>query len=160
MFDKEYIFYGKHASMVKELNAKFSDEVGRGFFENNYEVYRLAPIVGYIYNQKGVLDKTNETTKVFGDKMLKEAEDLKFNYRVLMMLLLKNMSNEEKLDITFKLDNKDNERKAYDDLYNSYVLGGMEVIYEKLMDTTHEVDELMMNMYEFIENIFMRVYAK
>lgn len=111
MFDKEYVFYGKHARMVKELNAKLNDEVGRGLFATNYDVYRLAPIVGYIYNKKGTVDKTEDnTTKIFRDKMQDESDDLKFNYRVLMMLLLKNKSNEEKLDITFRLDDKDEER--------------------------------------------------
>ena len=49
MFDKEYIFYGKHAMMADKLKAKLDDEVGRGFFGTIYDIYHLAPIVGLIY---------------------------------------------------------------------------------------------------------------
>ena len=51
MFDKEYVFYGKHAAMVKKLTSKLSDEIGKGFFATNYEVYRVAPMVGWIYKR-------------------------------------------------------------------------------------------------------------
>lgn len=38
------------------------------------------------------------------------------------------------MDIAFRMDDKDRERKTYDELYNSYVLGGVEVLYERIFD--------------------------
>ena len=63
MFDKEYMFKGKHAQMVSELQAKLSDQIPRGFFGSNYEVYKIAPIIGYIYQRKSKPDVTSSETK-------------------------------------------------------------------------------------------------
>ena len=86
MFDKEYVFYGKHAKMIDRLKANLSDEIGRGFFNTTYDIYQVAPLVGWLYNRRADVDKTGETTKIFPDKMLKEKRNLIFNYRNLMML--------------------------------------------------------------------------
>ena len=157
MFDREYVFYGKHAEMVEKLKAKLSDEIGTGFFETNYDIYRVAPIVGYIYNRQSEIDKAENTTKVFGDKMMKGKDELTFNYRLIMMLALKK-SPEEIANITFRLDDKDEERKEYDKLYNSYVLGGIEEIYERIFGKDDNIDDYIMNMFDFVNDLNVRIY--
>lgn len=158
MFDKEYIFYGKHATMVKKLTSKLSDELGTNIFATNYDVYRVAPIIGWIYNRKGSIDKTGDITKIFTDKIRDEKDELIFNYRTLMPLVYSHMSSEEKLNITFRLDDKDTERKSYDEVYNAYVLGGVEEIYEKIFNNASSTEEYIMNLYEFIMELNVRLY--
>ena len=70
MFDKEYSFRGSHAEKVTQLTAEF-DKSGNKLFARNYDVYLLAPIVGFLYNRKAEIDKENDKiikpTKIFPD---------------------------------------------------------------------------------------------
>ena len=58
MFDKEYSFKGKHADMVEKLTGSFSITNADGttqnkhkLFERNFDVYLLAPIIGFLYRR-------------------------------------------------------------------------------------------------------------
>lgn len=161
MFDKEYVFYGKHADMVKRMTAKLSDEIGRGFFKTNYEIYQTAPFVGWIYQRRSEVDKGAENTKIFPETMLKGRRDLLFNYRNLMALHFGGHDTEEMMHIAFGLDYKEEERKEYDEIYNSYVLGGVEEMYEQIFEKNNagSVDEYIQNLYEFLEELNMRLYG-
>lgn len=159
MFDKEYIFYGKHAMMVKRLTSKLSDQIGTSLFNTNYDVYRIAPVIGWVYNRKATIEKTGENTKIFADKMIREKDSTVFNYRTLMCLACSHMNLEEEQNIVFKLDDKDEERKPYDELFDAYVLGGVEVIYEKIFTGATTVEEYLMNMYEFLMELNVRFYG-
>lgn len=161
MFDREYVFYGKHAKMIEKLKAYLSDEIGRGFFDTTYDIYQVAPLIGWIYKRRAQIDRTGETTKIFPEKMIKEKNDLVFNYRNMMALHFGDRSAEELMNIAFKLDYNDEARKEYDEIYNSYVLGGLEEMYEQifLKDGASTADEYIQNMYEFLEELNMRLYG-
>ncbi|MBQ4531011.1 MAG: hypothetical protein IJA36_10455 [Lachnospiraceae bacterium] len=161
MFDREYAFYGKHAKMIEKLKANLSDEIGRGFFETTYDIYQVAPFIGWIYRRRSKIDKTEETTKIFQGKMMTEKNDLVFNYRNMMALHFGDRSTEELMNIAFKLDYNDEARKEYDEIYNSYVLGGLEEMYEQifLKDGASTTDEYIQNLYEFLEELNMRLYG-
>lgn len=161
MFDREYYFYGKHADMVKKLTAKWNDEIGASVFERNLDVYEVAPIIGWIYNRKAEVERDeNNKTRVFRDKMLDDRPQLLFNYRNLMLLNGEKLDSEERMDIAFHMDDKDEERKTYDELYNSYVLGGVEVLYERIFGNESKPEEYLMNFYEFLEELEVRIYKK
>lgn len=161
MFDKVYIFSGKHADMVKKLTAKLSDEIGRGFFTTNYEVYQVAPMVGWIYKRTAKVDKSDNITKIFPETMIAGQQDLLFNYRNLMALIYQEKDTEEMMSIAFQLDHEDEKRKQYDEIYNSYVLGGVEEIYERIFENNNagNVDEYIMNLYEFLQELNVRLYG-
>lgn len=157
MFDKQYVFYGKHAKMVKRLTAKLSDEINCGFFATNYDVYRLAPVIGWVYNRVADVDKSGkEETKIFAEKMQNERDDLLFNYRTLMLLKHKEETN--RMDIAFKMDHKEEERKQYDKEYDQLVLGGVEEIYEHIFGEGDTIDEYVMNYHEFLQELNVRLY--
>lgn len=160
MFDKEYVFYGKHAVMVKKLTGKLSDKIGTSLFNTNYDVYRLAPVIGWIYNRKGIMEKTGEVTKIFAEKIIYEKDELVFNYRTLIPLIYANKTLKERLDITFRLDEKDEERKEYDKVYNEYVLGGVEELYERIFNNASSAEEYLMNFYDFIIELNVRLYGE
>ena len=155
MFDKEYRFVGKHAEMVKRLTSVIGPNLSGKIFETNYDVYVVAPLVGYLYNKKAPVDKENQAdsvTKIFRDKMMDETETLKYNYRMLMLLIFRDSSPEERTRIAFKLDNNDEEREKYDMLYDEYVRGGVEVIYNHIFEDADDVDGYLMNLYEFLDD--------
>lgn len=161
MFDKEYVFYGKHADIVKKLTSPLTSTIKKRLFDTNYDVYAVAPLLGYLYNRKAEVDKSSDSnTKVFRDKMMDESDNLKYNYRLLMVLLNKDKSQEELTKIAFKLDNDDNTRAEYDQLYNQYVLGGVEVLSEKILEDASDIDEYLMNAYNFMEEFNNRYYEE
>lgn len=160
MFDKEYFFYGKHADMVKRLTSKLDDEIGKPFFSTNADIYLIAPLIGYIYNRKAeVPQDRSESTKVYITKMFDYKDDMIFNYRNLMLMLYKEDPDKNAVDIAFRMDEKDEERAEFDKIYDSYVLGGLEELYEQIFENGNSTDEYIMNYYEFLQDLNVRWYG-
>ena len=137
-FDREYVFKGKHAQYVIELK--------NAIFNRNIDVLILAPIIGLVYDRKATIDNSEEfvntTTKIFAEQMTHENEKILFNYRLCMLLSDEN-SEEEKIDNAFKYYTANDvehleifERNIK--IYNSYILGGVEVLYELLLKGNKE----------------------
>lgn len=161
MFDKEYAFYGKHAEIVNRLKGNLNSEIGRGLFKTNYNIYSVAPLIGVLYNRKADLDRSEISTKIFTEKMLKESSELQFNYRLLMLFLQKDKTSlDERVELAFKLDDKDDERAMCDAVFESYVRGGIEVLGEKIFSEGNSVDDYLMNFYNFLEEFNTRYYEK
>lgn len=161
MFDKEYVFKGKHAQMVDRLKGVLSTDINKGIFRTNYQIYQIAPIIGYLFKRKAPVDKSDYTSKIFKGEIMDHAEEFKYNYRLLMLLLYKDEKDTEELkNIVFRLDNKDEERIQYDLLYDDYVRGGIEVLYEHIFEDANEPDEYIINLYNFITDFNSRYYAE
>lgn len=161
MFDKEYVFRGKHADMVKRLTGSLGSNIKKSFFETNYDVYLIAPLVGYLYQRRAKVEKGEDnTTKIFADKMMNEKDNTVYNYRILMLMQNKDKPQDELTRIVFKLDNDDEARKQYDELFNEYVLGGVEVLYEKIFGEDSELEDYLMNMYNFLDEFNNRYFAE
>ena len=90
-----------------------------------------------------------------------ESSTLIFNYRLLMMLIDKDTkSNKERCEAAFKLDYDNDKRAPFDAIYDEYVRGGVEVLYEKIFKDAEEDEEYLMNMYNFLEEFYQRYYAE
>jgi len=151
MFDKEYSFRGKHAEHVIKLTAEY-DNKHHKLFQTNYDVYAIAPIVGFLYQRKAELDKsTDEVTKVFGDKMMKEKQNLLFNYRLIMLLDEKHEHDfNKRIDKAFR-DYETEKAIPDEELYEDYVRGGVEVLFEKLIQPASNAEDYLKNLYDFME---------
>jgi len=156
MFDKEYSFRGIHAEKVARLTAEF-DKSGNRLFKRNYDVYMLAPIVGFLYGKKSEIDKegdkTIKPTKIFPDMLMKNKDDLLFNYRLIMLLDKNNEPDfEERVNKAFRYYGTD---RAIEDelLYEQYVRGGVEMIYEKIFNNAQGPSDYLKNLFLFIEEI-------
>lgn len=152
MFDKEYFFRGIHAEKVLKLTTDF-DGQGNKLFQRNFDVYLLAPIVGFLYSVKADLDKGERETKIFADILMREKDDLWFNYRLIMLLDKNNCSDlDERVSKAFRyygsIQAKDDEA-----LFEEYVRGGVDKIYEKLMDEVTNSEAYLKNLFDFIEEI-------
>ena len=154
MFDKEYYFKGIHAEYVNNLTKEY-DDMKHCLFKRNYDVYLLAPIIGFLYQRKSELNSQKEykPTSIFGDMLIKNIDDLMFNYR-LIMLLDKNYEPdiEKRVEKAFRGDNNEEDIN----LYESYVRGGVEVLYEKLMKDVTSPDGYVVRLYEFLEEFDTR----
>lgn len=150
MFNNDYSFKGITAERVNLLTSDF-DGKGNKLFSRNLDVYLLAPLVGFLYSRKADEDKSPKTANILLGQILPVQDDLKFNYRLIMLLDKSNEPDTEKrIDKAFR-EYGSEQAKADEELYEAYVRGGVNVLYEKLMDGVNNQDEYITRLYDFME---------
>ena len=156
MFDKQYRFKGRHALRVDQLTSAFDGESKAQLFGRNVDIYTNAPLIGFLYGRTAELDDTKnpETNQVYnqnvmGDRVIYSQEELMFNFRLIMLLDKQYEPDEDKrIDKAFRHmgeDPKDEER------FDSYVRGGVDVLYEKLIEGATDPEEYINKLFEFVE---------
>jgi len=153
MFDNEYSFRGIHAIKVNKLTSRFDTESTFKLFNRNIDIYIIAPVIGFLYGRQADMDKSNnETAKIMGDRVIKSAEELKYNYRLIMILDSKYEYNlQERIDKAFRYIGTD-KAIADEELFERYVRGGVDVLYEKLVETANSSEDYIYNLYDFMED--------
>ena len=123
----------------------------------NDDVYKVAPLIGFLYNKKVEEDKVKnsssklEETKIFTDQIVKESKYLKINFQLIILLDKEYEKDEEKrMEKAFR-NLADNQGDI--ELFESYVRGGIEILYEKCISDSTQKDDFMYNIKEFIEEI-------
>lgn len=158
MFDKPYRLRGVHAKKARELVAIFDGDSKAQFFKYAKDIYAFAPLVGYLYNRRAELDhtKSEETGdeldyNIMAEQVLSVQEELTLNYCLIMLLDSSYESNEEeRLDKAFRYIGKRPEDEAR---FDEYVRGGIDVLYEKLIEGKGEPDDYVKRLYDFLEEI-------
>lgn len=154
MFDKQIVFTGKHADYLRQLSKGSSNESREWIFSFNYEVLLIAPIVGFLNKRFSTPERdTNiRENNIFLEAINRIRNDLEFTYRVIMLLHdRKSIPIEERLNKAFRYDRDEEKRKSGDEVFMGYLLGGIEVLYEKMIEESHGDDETVQNLYEFVE---------
>lgn len=159
MFDKQYRFKGRHALRVDKLTSVFDDLSKAKLIDRNVDVYANAPLIGFLYGKTADLDNTKNpdtgevyNTNVMGDQVMYSSKELGFNFALIMLLDSNYESDEEKrIDKVFRYPGKD---PADEERFNSYVRGGIDVLYEKLItdDGSRDPDSYIERLYEFVED--------
>lgn len=156
MFDKQYRFKGRHALRVDQLTSMF-DEISKAkLIDRNVDVYANAPLIGFLYGRTADLDdmKNPETGQVYsenvmGDRVIYSSEELQFNFRLIMLLDANYEPDDEKrVDKAFKHIGEDPEDE---ERFDSYVRGGVDVLYEKLIEGATDPYDFIIRLYEFVE---------
>lgn len=164
MFDKQYRFKGRHAVRVDKLTGVFDLNSKAKIFERNVDVYTNAPLVGFLYGRLADPDdeKNPETGQtynqnVMGDRVIYSQEELQFNFRLIMLLDSKYEPDiNKRIDKAFRHmgdDPKDEER------FDKYVRGGVDVLYEKLIDGANSPNDYVTKLYEFLDEFQERFNA-
>jgi len=151
MFDKEYLFRGSHAEKVIKLTSSFDNNKSK-LFSRNIDVYIMAPIIGFLYKRKADIDRsTSEVTKIFAEQLSNERSTLLFIYRLIMLLDKEHEADfNERINKAFRY--YDSEKAAVDEeLFESYVRGGVDVLYEKLLGNITSEEDYLKNLYDFLE---------
>lgn len=142
LISKDFNFNGKHATMVNELQQN-------GLFEFLWQIFVVAPLIGYIYKRKGEPD-TGDKKTIFLGQLTPRYDIIHFIYK--LILLADNInegSPEERIKKAFM--NIDTESAKPDEqLFLLYLLGGVEVLYEKLLERSTDI---MDNLKSFLEEI-------
>lgn len=155
IFSGDYQFRGNHAEKVNRLTAGIGKS-NKALFDRNMDVYLVAPIIGFLYNRTAFLDSTGKSANILYGVMSKELTTLWFNYRLVMLLDKKHEPDfDKRIDKAFRLYGK--EQAHFDEeRYESFVRGGVDVLYEKLIESSITEDDYLNNLYNFVEEFELR----
>lgn len=146
MFEQDVIITGTHSKYIKILK----DE--SGIFARNLDVYMLAPILGFQNKRKGKKNREDDArTTIQAQQFCDVKDDCELVYRLIMLLDGEGLTKEERLDRAFRYDadkDKAEEFAANMALYESYVLGGIEYIYEMFADGCVTKDDYIERIYQ------------
>lgn len=156
MFENDYVFKGKHANMVTRLTSEIDSETKFKLFDRNVDVLIIAPIVGFLYGRTARRDEsvqTDNVKKINYQQMSNESDNLKFNYQLIMLLHNKDkIAIEQRLNRAFRYTKDSPEIEECYKIYEQYILGGIEVLDEKLLVDATNVDDYINNIYNFIND--------
>lgn len=131
----------------------------KGFFNRILDIYINAAIIGFQYNRKGTVDITDtykdKKTTIFTEQITKELSILEFIYRLIMLLdNSKDTQLEDRINRAFRddsLNDVSNKHQENMKIFNAYVHGGVEVLYEKIIEKGATEQDFMKNAYEFMK---------
>lgn len=153
MFEKDVEIRGVHATYIKHLaTSKESD----GVFLRYIDVYLFGAILGLLHNRKGQEDisSSKDTARIFTEVFLKEKSKCDFLYRLIMLHdNADKYAKEDRLNKTFRDDAKEEAAKHNISIFHSYVLGGIEFLYEKFQDYTTK-DDMVDSIYNFVNKFY------
>ena len=147
MITKDYSFKGKHAQYVKEM-VDSRDNIG--IFKRNIDVFLTAPLIGLFFDRKSEIDKDSFDTKIFYEVIAKEMANIEFVYEE-VMLCMQSKDPMISIDMAFKEQSDHEKMKENFKVFEKYLLGGIEVLYENLFQKSNSREELIYSILEFSE---------
>lgn len=160
MFENDYTINGKHATYLKFLakkNTKDDDApdnpTAAKLFDRYIDVYMNAAVFGLLYSRTAKRDTgSDDRARVYADAFANERDNCVFLYRMVMLLdKTIDLTAEERIDRAFRYDSlpeKADEFKQSMELFNDYVRGGIEVMYEQFTDGCQTQDDYLSKTYE------------
>lgn len=159
IFTQQIRFYGKHGQYLEALtpdkeSAKNTElpEIQRNkyLFATVVDIYAVAPLVGYMYQRSAPQDGKDVTKNIMEGALATHKEKLEFSYE-LISVLDKNSEPDLNERIRRAFRATDDAVKAGMEVYNSYARGGIEVLYEKLVEGAATPEDMLRNLMDFIE---------
>lgn len=166
MFNNDFKITGKHANYWKDLcelagNVPDRDQHANfKIFKAYIDAYITCPIIGFHYNRKGKIDNSvSGEAGMLAAILTKRSQELKFVYQILMLLDVDSEPDVDKRVFrAFNFSEKTEEdRKIIAEnmaVYNSYFLGGLEVLYEQFVDECLDRDAFLLKMYQFTKEFY------
>jgi len=164
LFRSQVRFYGKHGLYLEALTPDSQDakddslpEIARKkyLFKSVVEIYAIAPLIGYLYQRKASRDGSEQTKNIFEGALANHHDRLLFSYQLLMILDKASEPDlNERLRRAFQAD--EDVTKTGFDLFNEYARGGIEVLYENLIEGADSPETLLMKLVDFVDDFDMR----
>ena len=166
---KEIEIKGKHGKFIDDLTKAVLPNTQFAFFPTNVSVYTLAPIIGFQYKRRAEEDKSSDDNKKINyQQIMKNRNRIAFNYHIIQLLSSADtIAPEKRIEKAFRYPEVDEDRAKQDEdyknsaeyigrkeneaLYYQYLLGGIEVLHEKLVMNAGNEDEAYFNIYDFVE---------
>jgi len=148
VFENDYTINGRHATYLKYLHEQ-------GIFKRYIDVYMHAAVWGLMYGRLGSRDTSStDRARIYADAFVNERDNCVFLYRLAMLLdETTSLSPVDRVNRAFRDDAiSGNQSKVATnlELFNSYVLGGIELLFEKLAENCSTRDD-------YIDRIFSRM---
>ncbi len=155
LFDNEIEFTGKYATMVRFLKEDL------GLFSTFREAYVTASIIGFLNNREYTDDNQEKVqpASIFPNELNKRKPDLRFIYRLIMLLKEEeNYTLEDYKNRTFRDDPEENMDvlKRNMEIFNSFACGGIEYLYDKFRDCDR-VEDTVDTLYELLHKFSVDV---
>ncbi len=168
MFMSEISLTGKHAYYLKFLGSTLDEENKYRIFNRYIDVYMNAAIIGFLYGEKeekgNEKQYSNETAKIFADTVQKENSKLTLIYRTIMLLDNKDsLTTEDRVNKAFKDNfNKEDQEKHHKnlELFNSYVRGGITLLYNKFTLNALNYEDYIENINDFVDDYYKEWYSE
>lgn len=140
-FKSEYKIYGKHARMAGEL-CQLND-YERTYFKRLVDIIPIAAIIGFRLNRKAKQDYSPvEPKTVFLQQMLNVKEECDFILQMMIMLEdAAELPAEEAVKRAFRSAQTKEEFDRYQEMFDAYVRGGIEELYECLIIRKADSDD-------------------
>lgn len=162
MFDKDIIISGKHGEYMRRLVSDFfvvTDSAGKSkitnhFFSSGYEVFKCASVIGFLYGRKSKKSSASEGKDftIWLSQIKIISDDLIFNYRLIMLLDEQNEPDfDERLQKAFNYYGDEEKSKSDRELFEQYTLGGIEILYEKLIESATKQEDYLANLISFVQ---------
>lgn len=166
MFNSEIKIYGKHANYIRFLSAKGADNTkaevkNASVFSRHIDVYIAGAIIGLVKKLKSLPDKTDTPpATIFADAVIREQLKLKFLYHLALIIDDANVSSDEAADRAFRYDNDEEKVKEGMELFNNYVRGGIEWLYEAFTDKALSYEDYMDKIYSVVRDFAETYYGE
>ena len=149
---KTHHFKGKHGKRISQLTSIFDSVSQSKMFDRILDINSIAPLIGYLYNRKADTDKDDDSE---GERQSRatdsEEEDLIFSYRLIMLCDFEYESDPQKrIENAFNLSGDTSEGRK---LFNQYLRGGIDVLYEKLIEGKPDPDSYIDRLCDFLKDL-------
>lgn len=160
LFKSQVRFYGKHGQYLEALtpgNEKVNDASLPDIQKNKYlfstvvDIYAVAPLVGYLYQRKAPRDGGDSNKNIFEGALANHYDKLMFTYQLLMIL---DKGSEPDLNERIRRAFNANDALVAKgmEVFNDYARGGIEVLYENLIESAATPEDLARNLVDFIDD--------
>lgn len=138
MFEGDYTIYGKHATYIKYLVNETKA------FKRYIDVYMAGAVLGALNEKKGEISDSSDRARIYSDAFNTEYVRCNELFKTIILSeTSKSWATEDRVNICFRYRDKldpiaippvsEEEVSTMKDalnLFNSYVLGGIEILYE------------------------------
>lgn len=146
MFERDYQLKGKHATYAKHLRDT------AGVFKRHIDIYMIGAIMGFLHGRHVPEDNTNpDNVNILADVIIREKAKCEFIYRMLMLLdETTGLTLEQRADRAFRDDADEQAMIKNMDLFNAYMRGGIEFLYEKFSEDCITQDDYINKVFELV----------
>lgn len=142
LFLTDYVFRGSHCDKVLALTSKIDADSNSYIFSSSVELFIFASLVGCYFNRRCKPERsTGKETKIMVSQFLEHKNDINLAFRFVLLT-----GGRDKTDVTERLNRTFRNPETEDNyaLFEEYMLGGVDEIYEHLIlsSNTHYEDYL------------------
>lgn len=151
MFDKDLNITGKHGDYMRKIVAELDFDKNK-FFRFAYDAYRCVAIIGFLYGRKAQKQTSSKDDyTIFLSQIKNIQNDLDFNYKLIMLLDKEYETNfDNRLQKAFNYSLSDRPKEDVE-VFEQYSLGGIEILYEKLIKDANKPEDYISNLMAFIQ---------